>query len=436
MKFLFARTFLNLRFILVQLTQKYPALKLFLIKIIWLFPGLKSFYFFSQNRPELYQQLKSTRKKRVVLIDVTHQSKTKINTGIQRVVRAILNQFNEIFPSNVDIEPIILTCEKGFWHFVYLTKDKNPSAEIVVPRKNDVFLGLDLNAEVIYAAHAGLFDDWKSRGAKIIFTVHDILPIYHPEWWPKGVAKAHTKWLKTVLDVSETIISVSNVTSLSVQTWAKKNHYNLDNYNFEWFHLGADIESSSPTMGLPDTSTKTLAKLSKSTTFLVVGTLEPRKGHYQCLAAFELLWNKGININLVFVGKEGWMVSKLMNKIQSHPQAEKQFFWLDGISDEYLEKVYESASCLMAISEGEGFGLPLIEAAQHSLPIIARDISIFKEVAGDHAFYFEGNTAKELATKIKDWLALYSNNKHPTSDNIPWQTWRQSAEKLRKIIEA
>ena len=47
---------------------------------------------------------------------------------------------------------------------------------------------------------------------------------------------------------------------------------------------------------------------------------------------------------------------------------------------------------LVAPSRGEGFGLPLIEAAQHKLPIFARDIPVFREVAGENAFFFQSNT--------------------------------------------
>ena len=64
-------------------------------------------------------------------------------------------------------------------------------------------------------------------------------------------------------------------------------------------------------------------------------------------------------------------------------------------------------SCLISPSEGEGFGLPLIEAAQHATPIIARDIPVFREVAGDHAFYFDGLEASALADAIHQWLALW-----------------------------
>ena len=121
----------------------------------------------------------------------------------------------------------------------------------------------------------------------------------------------------------------------------------------------------------------------------MVATIEPRKGHHQTLKAFELLWGQGADINLVIVGKQGWLVEELIENIKAHSELNKRLFWQEGISDEYLENIYAESTCLIAASEGEGFGLPLIEAAQKGKPIIARDIKVFREVAGDYAYYFK-----------------------------------------------
>ena len=48
-----------------------------------------------------------------------------------------------------------------------------------------------------------------------------------------------------------------------------------------------------------------MEKLSSKPTFLIVSTIEPRKGHIQTIQSFEELW-KTDDINLVIVGKEGW----------------------------------------------------------------------------------------------------------------------------------
>jgi glycosyltransferase involved in cell wall biosynthesis len=90
---------------------------------------------------------------------------------------------------------------------------------------------------------------------------------------------------------------------------------------------------------------------------------------------------------------------------------------------------------LIAASQGEGFGLPLVEAARHKLPILARDIPAFREVAGGHASYFTGKEPGDLANALKNWLALRAENRHPKSDNMPWLTWAQSVEDLKGVLQ-
>ena len=181
---------------------------------------------------------------------------------------------------------------------------------------------------------------------------------------------------------------------------------------------------------MPHDAAQTLKLLQSKTSFLTVGTLEPRKGQQQTLAAFELLWRQQVDVNLVIVGKKGWMVDELAERINNHAELGKSLFWLDGISDEYLEKIYKASGCLVSASEGEGFGLPLIEAAKQGLPILARDLPVFREVAGDHAFYFTGLSAQDLACAIEAWQNLYQNKQAPDSKLIPILTWAQSAKQL------
>jgi glycosyltransferase involved in cell wall biosynthesis len=177
-----------------------------------------------------------------------------------------------------------------------------------------------------------------------------------------------------------------------------------------------------------------LEKIKKNISFLMVGTLEPRKGHLQVLEAFECLWKEDKPINLVIVGKKGWMVDELIQRLSGHSELNKRLFWLQGISDEYLERVYSESTCLIAASYGEGFGLPLIEAAQHKLPVIARDIPVFREIAGDHAYYFKADKPHQLAKAIESWLFLMNNEQHPNVDNMPWLTWHESSAQLYKTL--
>jgi len=53
---------------------------------------------------------------------------------------------------------------------------------------------------------------------------------------------------------------------------------------------------------------------------LMVGTLEPRKGHADILAAFSELWRQGAENRLVLVGRMGWQIEDLRDAIRMHPE--------------------------------------------------------------------------------------------------------------------
>jgi len=233
-----------------------------------------------------------------------------------------------------------------------------------------------------------------------------------------------------VLSQSDGAICISKSVASELKKWLTDRALLQPGFRIDWFHLGADISASIPSQGKPDNAKNLLIRMAENHTFLMVGTLEPRKGHQQILAAFELLWAKEVKINLLIVGKQGWMVEGFVEKMQRHPEFGNRLFWVDSASDEYLEEIYSASTCLIAASEGEGFGLPLIEAAQHKLPIIARDIPVFREVAQDNAVYFSGLNADSLVGVIEKWIDMYRQNNVPDSAGMSWLTWEQSVKFL------
>jgi glycosyltransferase involved in cell wall biosynthesis len=194
------------------------------------------------------------------------------------------------------------------------------------------------------------------------------------------------------------------------------------------------LAQSDPSKGLPSNASAIKEQLKARPSFLMVGTLEPRKGYTQALRAFEQLWEQGDEVNLTIVGRQGWMVEELASTLMHHPENGKRLFWLDKVSDEFLEQLYEHSHCLVAASEAEGFGLPLIEAAQQRLPLIARDIPVFREVAANQAVYFKGDEPEALADAVKGWLELYRSETVPDSGNLPWLSWEESGEQLLSTI--
>ena len=376
---------------------------------------------------------------RQLLVDISELVQRDSKSGIQRVVRSILSELLKHPPEGYRIEPVYATTDQGYRYARRFTLQFLGCPESILfddPiefRAGDFFLGLDLQPQVV-PAHRAFYQQLRNYGVQVQIVVYDLLPITLPKAFPQGAEISHHTWLKVVTE-SDGCVCISKAVADELSNWFKTNGTTRQRpFKIDWFHLGADINVSAPSKDMPDNAKAVLSALVKSPSFLMVGTLEPRKGYIQTLTAFELLWADGVDVNLVLVGKQGWMVQKLIDRLHHNPELGKHLFWLDGISDEYLEKIYASSTCLIAASEGEGFGLPLIEAAQHKLPIIARDIPVFKEVAGESAFYFAGMEPINITKAISDWLKLYVNSEQPMSDNMPWLTWQESADLIKKII--
>ncbi|MFK4444476.1 glycosyltransferase involved in cell wall biosynthesis [Caballeronia udeis] len=379
---------------------------------------------------------------RQLLVDVSVLSAFDAKSGIQRVTRSILLSLLNSPPAGWAVRPVRLDRQEMAYRYAndYLRSVNAADAEFqdkdewVDTQQGDIFLGLDLIADTAPAA-VGWFTAQRNRGVQIYFVVYDLLPVLRPEWFHEGIALCFPSWVETIARVSDGLIGISRAVIDDVKGWLEgAAPVRLRDLKLGYFHLGADIENSQPSSGLPDNADKVLEALRSKPTFVMVGTVEPRKGHVQAFAAFELLWADNVDVNLVIVGKAGWGVEGLPERLSERAEQDDRFFWLQGISDEYLERVYGASSCLLAASLGEGFGLPLIEAAQKGLPIIARDIPVFREVAGDHAFYFEGDTPQALADAVQAWIELDRTGLAPSSVKMPWLTWKQSAEKLNEVV--
>lgn len=382
---------------------------------------------------------------RQLLIDVSATCRDDLKTGIQRVVRALVWELIQAPPPGYRIEPVYMTDAGGYWHYRYARSWTSraldfpgewASDEVTEFATGDLMLVADFTAGYVVAGQlAGIFQKLRNAGVALHFVVFDLLPIQMPSAFPSHASSAHASWLNAVCLVADSAICISQAVAEDFRSQVRSSGaQRLLPLRIEWFHLGANLKNSIPSRGMPENSEQVLSTLRASPSFLMVGTIEPRKGHAQTIAAFDELWSRGFDINLVIVGKQGWAVETLSERLRTHPELGQRIFWLEGVSDEYLEKLYAASACLIAASEGEGFGLPLIEAAQHKLPIIARDLPVFREVAGEHAYYFRGLTADDLAEAIQNWLSLFATGSHPRSDAMPWLTWEESTQQLLQAM--
>lgn len=378
--------------------------------------------------------------RRQLLVDISELVQRDVGTGIQRVVRSILAEWLDNPPEGYRIEPIYATTDRGYCYarrfkqnFTNAGSEQRIADETIDYSPGDIFFGLDFQPQIVVKWRP-YYQELRRSGVVVKFMVYDLLSVQMPQHFPRGNEEGFTQWLKVVAE-SDGAICISKSVSDDLHKWIRRNGNRRERpFVIDWSHIGADIGRQMSTHGYLENAKEVLNKIKSKISFLIVGTIEPRKGHYQIFSAFELLWQTKADVNLVIVGKQGWMMESLMNRIQNHPELNKHLFLLEGISDEYLEEVYVSSSCLIAASYGEGFGLPLIEAAQHGLPIIARDIAVYREVTGNHAYFFEGDTAGVLADAISRWISLFISGDHPNSNDLKWSTWKESAQRLVGLL--
>ena len=136
---------------------------------------------------------------------------------------------------------------------------------------------------------------------------------------------------------------------------------------------------------------------------LFVGTLEPRKNLPRLLRACAQLRDDATMLPLVIVGGGGWGDEDLPALI-AELALEGRVILSGYVSDAQLQAIYAGAHCLLMPSLYEGFGLPVLEAMQHGVPVIASSTSSLPEVVGNAGLLVNPYSVDELAQAIRSML--------------------------------
>ena len=372
-----------------------------------------------------------------LFVDISELSKNDAKSGIQRVVRNIVRELLKR-ENSYRVEPVFrdgdnyryarsFTCK-------FLRADELRLPDSLVDfHPSDAFLGLDLDLEISKGA-ADRLREFRIRGGSVNFIVYDILPLLRPDWFVSYAATLFPNWLSFIAAASDGLIAISQTVAGELSEYLTANSADQNHRpEISWYHNGADMDAHFS--GMPFVSEANLDKFeslfsgSATPIFLTVGTIEPRKGIQQLIDGAEYFWRQH-KARFVLVGKLGWLVDELSKRIRSHPELGKQLFWFEHVSDEVLTALYRVATAVILPSEAEGFGLPLVEAVRHGVPIIARDIPVFREVAGSGAFYFRAQSGEDIGQALIDWTRLVQEGNAPDPTSVRVVDWKQSTDQL------
>lgn len=100
------------------------------------------------------------------------------------------------------------------------------------------------------------------------------------------------------------------------------------------------------------------------------------------------------------------------------------------VSDSSLRWLYENCRAFVMASLGEGFGMPVAEAAAIGKPVVASDIAVFREIVAD-AFFVDPYSVNSIRAGIQE--AMDTNRvAHPVAE----LNWESVARNIREQLVA
>ncbi len=372
---------------------------------------------------------------RRLLIDATMCAQTDMWTGIQRVVRKLTASFYrgvrerpEVIPVAIRLDMTVPEAATGHIALSIGEVDIPASYEVEVRPGDDLFM-LDSTWDN-YGTQKPLFTRVREVGGRIYTCVYDLIPELHPEVCVASMPAIHAAWLHDAVAESDGLLCISRAVADELLTYiVDRGLKHRPDLRVGWFHCGSDLDGYHSVNPVRD---DVRAALSDGVpAFLAVGTLEPRKCHSLALDAFEMLWDRGADVRLVFIGGRGWKIDALAERIRAHPEHGSRLFWFESASDNDVSHAYESAAAVVSMSMAEGFGLPLAESARLGKGVICSDIPVFREVGGEGAVYFKSGSPESMAEAIEDWLA---GRRKTDPSKVSRTTWAEAARRISDTI--
>lgn len=163
---------------------------------------------------------------------------------------------------------------------------------------------------------------------------------------------------------------------------------------------------------------------------LITTGLEERKNTHLLIDAFyELLNKKNLDLQLVITGYSKTYLEKLTQLVKKKKIQDKVVF-TDAVSEEEKNALIQHAKLIVNSSGFEGFGIPLLEAAEYEKPIVASDIPVFHEVGGDYPIFFENNSSFSLFERLEYFFENESKENNRSKANAKALLERFSVEKM------
>jgi glycosyltransferase involved in cell wall biosynthesis len=241
----------------------------------------------------------------------------------------------------------------------------------------------DLSGRVyLNVGHTGLdkpgHGEWIRRtGVLPFYFVHDLIPLTHPEYCRPGEPEKHLRRMTALLTFATGVIANSRETLNELAVFAGlQQALDMSPGLVAPLGVGKGLSAATKAEGV---------SLPGRPYFVMLGTIEGRKNHLIILNIWaEMARRLGAACpQLVVIGQRGWESEQVCDMLDRSEAIRGHVIELSRCGDVQLAAYMNNARALLFPSFVEGYGLPLVEALAAGTPVIASDLSVFRELAGE-----------------------------------------------------
>ncbi len=340
---------------------------------------------------------------------VGRRFKRRLPTGIDRVGLAYIRHFQRSARAALSIgaRAFVLPRRESDRLFEHLLSEDGErsflrtsiAAAIRAPIVTDVADTWFLNTGHTGLHRAGYETMLTTAKVKPLFVIHDLIPISHPQFCRAPEARLHADRMTRAIRAGAAIVCNSHATFDSLSAFARSRGLVVPPAAVA--PLGTD-----PLPGADAAAARVDAPIA-GPYFLMLGTIEPRKNHLLMLQVWQRLRETlGPSApKLVLVGQPGWECEHVHRMLDRTPALRSHVIRPGRCDDAQLNRWIAHARALLFPSFAEGFGLPLVEALQRGLPVLASDLPVFREVARDLPEYLDPLDTANWLQAVLDYTA-------------------------------
>ena len=262
-----------------------------------------------------------------------------------------------------------------------------------------------------------------------VITVHDVAFKRFPKSYG-GMSRWYLNWgTEFAVKHAKHIIVPSITTKKDLIKF-----YKAESEKITIIPLGFEASKINPSKNEINKTLKTYS-LQPTTYFLFIGRIETKKNVQTLIKAFEEFHKNHPDFKLVLAGKPG-VGYPLLDKEGYLAQSARGVVLTGYISDTEKQILLQNCLCFIFPSLYEGFGLPLLEAMDAGVPIIASKIPTSYEIAKHNALFFEPKDTKALAKLMKTMAEQKELRQKLTkhhNETLKHYSWKRCAEKTLKV---